>query len=47
MVHRRKGRKFNRTASHRRALLANLSIALILNKRIKTTEAKAKELRRF
>lgn len=47
MVHRKKGRKLSRTASHRRALLSNLSIALILNKRIKTTEAKAKELRRF
>lgn len=47
MVHRKKGRKLKRTASHRSALLANLSIALILNKRIKTTEAKAKELRRF
>ncbi|MEO8666241.1 MAG: 50S ribosomal protein L17 [Ignavibacteria bacterium] len=47
MVHRKKGRKLGRTASHRSALLANLSIALILNKRIKTTEAKAKELRRF
>ena len=47
MVHRKKGRKLKRTASHRSALLANLSIALILNKRISTTEAKAKELRRF
>ena len=47
MVHRKKGRKLKRTASHRSALLANLSIALILNKRIRTTEAKAKELRRF
>lgn len=47
MVHRKKGRKLSRTASHRRALLSNLSISLILNKRIKTTEAKAKELRRF
>ncbi len=47
MIHRKKGRKLNRTASHRSALLANLSIALILNKRIKTTEAKPKELRRF
>ena len=45
MVHRKKGRKLKRTASHRSALLANLSIALILNKRIRTTEAKAKELR--
>ena len=47
MVHRKKGRKLQRTASHRSALLSNLSISLILNKRIRTTEAKAKELRRF
>lgn len=47
MIHRKKGRKLKRTASHRSALLSNLSISLILNKRIKTTEAKAKELRRF
>lgn len=47
MVHRKKGRKLKRTASHRSALLSNLSISLILHKRIETTEAKAKELRRF
>ncbi len=47
MIHRKKGRKLKRTASHRSALLSNLSISLILNKRIQTTEAKAKELRRF
>lgn len=47
MIHRKKGRKLSRTASHRSALLSNLSISLILNKRIHTTEAKAKELRRF
>jgi large subunit ribosomal protein L17 len=47
MKHRKKGRKLNRTASHKKALLSNLSISLIKNKRIKTTEAKAKELRTF
>ncbi len=47
MIHRRKGRKLKRTASHRKALLANLSVALIKNKKIKTTLAKAKELRLF
>lgn len=45
MIHRRKGRKLSRTTSHRAALLANLSAALIKNKKIRTTLAKAKELR--
>lgn len=47
MVHRKKGRKLKRTASHRDSLMSNLSASLILNKRIETTEAKAKELRRY
>jgi large subunit ribosomal protein L17 len=47
MIHRRKGRKFNRTASHRKALMMNLCIALLKSKRIITTEAKAKELRTY
>lgn len=47
MIHRRKGRKLKRTASHRSALMSNLSASLILNKRISTTEAKAKELRLY
>jgi large subunit ribosomal protein L17 len=47
MIHRRKGRKLKRTATHRRAMLANLSVSLIMNKKIKTTLAKAKELRSF
>tara|TARA_B100000945_G_scaffold212731_1_gene171369 strand:+ start:1051 stop:1461 length:411 start_codon:yes stop_codon:yes gene_type:complete len=47
MRHQKKGRKLNRTASHRKALMSNLTIALVLNKRIKTTDAKAKELRGF
>ncbi|MCI0450489.1 MAG: 50S ribosomal protein L17 [Chlorobi bacterium] len=47
MIHRRKGRKLKRTASHRKALLSNLSVSLIKNKKIKTTLAKAKELRTF
>ena len=45
----RHGKKFNhlgRTAAHRKALLQNLSIALIEHKRIQTTLAKAKALRR-
>ena len=47
MRHRLRGRKLNRTSSHRKALLRNLAISLITHKRIKTTDAKAKELRGF
>lgn len=45
MRHGIKGRKLNRTSSHRRALFANQATALILNEQIKTTLPKAKELR--
>ena len=47
MRHLKKGRKLNRTASHRFSLLSNLSISLIKHKRIITTNEKAKELRGF
>ncbi|MBI5403695.1 MAG: 50S ribosomal protein L17 [Ignavibacteriae bacterium] len=47
MEHRKKGRKLKRTASHKKALMANLAVALIKHKRIKTTVAKAKELRTY
>ena len=47
MRHRLAGRKLNRTASHRRALFANMSAALIKHEQIVTTLPKAKELRRF
>ena len=47
MRHRRAGRKLNRTASHRRALFANMSAALIKHEQVVTTLPKAKELRRF
>jgi large subunit ribosomal protein L17 len=43
--HRRSGRKLGRDASHRKALCANLTGALIEHGRIKTTVAKAKEVR--
>ena len=46
MRHRRAGRKLNRTASHRRALFANMAAALIKHEQIITTLPKAKELRR-
>ena len=47
MRHRVKGRKFNRTSEHRRALLINLASSLLKHKKIKTTTEKAKELRRY
>ena len=47
MRHQLRGRKLNRTASHRKALMRNLAIALVIHKQIKTTEAKAKELRGY
>jgi large subunit ribosomal protein L17 len=43
--HRRSGRKLGRDSAHRKALYANLAGALIEHGRIKTTEAKAKEVR--
>ena len=45
MRHRRSGRKLGRDAAHRKALYANLAGALIEHGRIKTTVAKAKEVR--
>jgi large subunit ribosomal protein L17 len=47
MRHNVKGRKLSRTSSHRKATLQSLSISLLKHKRIKTTLAKAKELRGF
>jgi large subunit ribosomal protein L17 len=45
MRHQIKGRKLNRTSSHRKALFANLATALFQHERIKTTLPKAKDLR--
>lgn len=45
MRHRRTVPKLNRTASHRKSLMANLACALFERKHIKTTEAKAKAAR--
>ncbi len=47
MRHRTAGRKFGRTRDTRRAFLQNLATALIIAGKIRTTEARAKELRRF
>jgi len=46
MRHRKQGRKLNRTSAHRKALLANLAVALFEHEGIRTTLAKSKELRR-
>lgn len=46
MRHGNSGRKFDRNTSSRRAMLRNLVANLVLNERIETTDAKAKELRR-
>jgi large subunit ribosomal protein L17 len=45
MRHQRSGRKLGRDAAHRKALYANLTSSLIEHGRIKTTVAKAKEVR--
>lgn len=47
MRHLNSGRKLNRTSSHRKALFKNMVLALIRHERIKTTDPKAKELRRI
>lgn len=47
MRHGYAGRKLKRTASHKRALMANLATSLFEHKRLVTTLAKAKELRPF
>ena len=47
MKKQKKGRKFSRKRDQRFALLRSLATALILKEKIKTTEAKAKELRSF
>ena len=47
MRHNKKFNHLGRTADHRRALLANLAKSLIEHKRITTTLAKAKELKKY
>ncbi len=47
MRHQKKGRKLNRTASHRKALFSNMAASLVINKRIITTHPKAKELQSY
>ena len=47
MRHNKSGRKLGRKTASRKALMLNLASALITHKRIKTTDAKAKELRMY
>ena len=47
MRHQRRINHLGRTAAHRKAMLSNMACSLILHKRISTTLAKAKELRKF
>lgn len=47
MRHRIKGRRLNRTSSHRKALFANMASALVKHEQIKTTLPKAKELKPY
>ena len=45
MRHGYRGRRFNRTAEHRKAMFANMSVALLKHEQIITTLPKAKDLR--
>lgn len=47
MRHRKSGRQLSRNAAHRWALMRNLITALLREEKIKTTDPKAKELRRW
>ena len=47
MRHNKKFNHLGRTASHRNAMLANMACSLIKHKRITTTVAKAKALKKF
>lgn len=46
MRHRKAGRRLNRSGSHRKAMLSNMAVSLLVHEQIKTTLPKAKELRR-
>lgn len=46
MHHRKSGRRLNRNSSHRQAMFRNMAVSMIKHELIKTTVAKAKELRR-
>lgn len=47
MRHKLKGRKLNRTSSHRKSMFANMAVSLIMHEQIQTTVPKAKEIRPY
>ena len=47
MHHRKSGKKLNRNSSHRDAMWKNMCVSLLKHEIIRTTQVKAKELRRF
>lgn len=47
MRHKLKLKKLNRTSSHRKAMMANMAVSLVMNEQIKTTVAKAKLIRPY
>lgn len=47
MRHRKSGRRFKRTSSHREAMFRNMVASVVLHEMIKTTLPKAKDLRRY
>ena len=47
MRHKIRGRKLNRTSSHRKAMFVNMTASLLRHEQIKTTKPKAKDLRSF
>jgi len=47
MRHLNSGRKLNRDSAHRKAMLRNMVTSLLEHERVQTTDAKAKELRRW
>jgi large subunit ribosomal protein L17 len=47
MHHRKSGRKFGRNSAHRKAMFRNMAVSILKHELIKTTVAKAKEVRGF
>ncbi len=47
MRHLKAGRKLGRTSAHRKAMMRNMVTSLIVHGRVRTTDTKAKEVRRY